>query len=89
MITNALKYGQGEVQIRFHIVADRAVLEVMDNGPGFSEDFDPRIAQNTGLALVDHIARWDLNAEVCFGNRPGGGGQVMVTMPAITESIPA
>ncbi|HZO91258.1 MAG TPA: PAS domain S-box protein [Chthonomonadaceae bacterium] len=89
LITNALKYGQGEVQIRFHIVADRAVLEVMDNGPGFSEDFDPRIAQNTGLALVDHIARWDLNAEVCFGNRPGGGGQVMVTMPAITESIPA
>ena len=41
-------------------------LEVTDDGPGFPPDFDPVIAANTGLELVDSIGRYDLRGAILY-----------------------
>src|SRR5262249_10948495 len=41
LVSNALKHGQGEVEVTFSVQDRQAILEVRDDGPGFPEDFDP------------------------------------------------
>jgi two-component sensor histidine kinase/CheY-like chemotaxis protein len=81
LLTNAIKYGHGDVQVRFIMANSEAVLEVMDDGPGFGERFDIASSASTGLELVRHICRWDLQGEMRIDNRPEGGARVSVRIP--------
>jgi PAS domain S-box-containing protein len=93
LVSNAIKHGKGEIEVTLAVVpgtadaenASRARLAVSDDGPGFPPDFDPRAAANTGLELIESMGRLDLNGDVTFENRPGGGARVHVTFPV--ESI--
>ena len=87
-LTNALKHGKGEAGIRFLVEENLATLEILDNGPGFGDRFDPRLAANTGLELVEHISRYDLHATICYSNRPAGGGCVSVVIPLSANNMP-
>ena len=81
LLANTMKYGKQKVGVLFALDNGTARLEVTDDGPGFPPNFDPKIAANTGLELVENMARWDLGGETCYETRPEGGGRVIVTFP--------
>ena len=81
LISNALKHGTGEVALTLSVQGDFAHLEVTDDGPGFPSGFDPQLAANTGLELIDSISRHDLRGRISYGNRPEGGALVTAIFP--------
>lgn len=81
LISNALKHGTGEVHLALSLEGDWARLEVTDDGPGFPSGFDPQMAANTGLELIDSISRHDLRGKLSYENRPEGGARVVVAFP--------
>ncbi len=81
LVSNALKHSAEDVWISFSCSESSATLEVRDRGPGFSPDFDPLVAANTGLELIDSMTRWDLGGEVIYANVPGGGAAVTIRFP--------
>ncbi len=81
LLANAIKHGKQHFSVLFTVADETARLEVADDGPGFAPDFDPKIAANTGLELVENMARWDLGGETRYETRPKGGGLVTVTFP--------
>jgi two-component sensor histidine kinase len=81
LLSNALKYGKGDIEVELTVESEMAVLRVYDEGQGFPEDFDPIKAANTGLELVHNLSRWDLGGNVRFSTRDIGGGCVTVTIP--------
>jgi two-component sensor histidine kinase len=82
LVLNALKHGQGEVEINFRIHEDAACLEVSDDGEGLPDDFDPAVQASTGIYLVENLASMDLKGVTAYENRPeGSGARVTVTFP--------
>lgn len=81
LVANAAKHGRGHIEIHLRRRGEAAVLEVADDGPGFPEGFDPSTSANTGLELVENIARYDLEAETVYNNRAQGGARVTVIFP--------
>ena len=68
----------------FTVGRDSGALSVSDQGPGFPTDFDAQRSVNTGLELVDSLARWDLAGQIDFENSREGGACVRVTIPLQT-----
>lgn len=99
LVSNAFKHGNGYVEVSFTTAEQEspkeglqetrqetrqeATLEVVDDGPGFPEGFDPLRAAHTGLELVENLCRWDLSGSVRYAMRPEGGGCVRVTLPLV------
>jgi len=81
LISNAIKHGKGRVEIIVAQEASEVLVTVRDDGPGFAEAFDPAVAANTGLELIDSLVKWDLAGQVLYGNQPQGGGQVILILP--------
>lgn len=81
MVSNAVKHGNGIIRVNLRSRNGAAILEVLDDGPGFPPGFDPEKAANTGLDLILNLGRWDLGGEVQFDNRPEGGAKIAVTFP--------
>lgn len=79
LVTNALKHGKKEADVLFLVEGTEARLEVFDDGPGFPEGFNPLKDANMGLELVESLVRTDLKGQSTYGNRPEGGGLVVVT----------
>ena len=53
LVTNALKYGKGNVTVTFRQPpGGQAVLVVEDEGPGLPADFDPARSRGLGMRLV-------------------------------------
>lgn len=87
LISNAVKHGQGTIRVSLDSQTGSAVLTVRDEGPGFPSNFDPAVAANTGLMLLESLVRIDLSGKIHFGNAAEGGGEVSVTVPIFgTES---
>lgn len=81
LVSNALKHGQGDVDVNLAVVAENAILEVRDQGLGFPADFDPSKASNMGLELVENLSRLDLGGNTQYENDAEGGACVHVTIP--------
>lgn len=85
LILNALKHGGSNVLVRLYRQTPEetgnAVLEVIDDGPGFPTGFDPHTAANTGLELIESLGQWDLGGQIFYDNQPEGGAQVRVIFP--------
>jgi len=81
LVSNAAKHGARAVEIRFRTVGARCRLEVVDDGPGFPAGFSPETHAHTGLELVKALAQWDLQGRIAIGNRPQGGGCVVLEFP--------
>jgi two-component sensor histidine kinase len=77
LVSNAVKHGQGAIDLTLAVVADHGRLQVRDHGPGFPAE----TAAGTGLDLVRSVCGWDLQGEVEFGNAPDGGACVTVLFP--------
>lgn len=81
LVSNAIKHGQGEIEVIFAPRAGSIALEVRDRGPGFPVDFNATTAAHTGLELVKTLTRLDLRGEIRFENREERGGRVIVAFP--------
>ena len=81
LVLNAMKHGRGEIAVSFCVREGRGILEVLDDGPGFPADFNPEKAANTGLELIESIARWDMTGETEYGNRAEGGARILISFP--------
>jgi signal transduction histidine kinase len=92
LLENALQAGgDGPVEVTVGAAgAGRVALEVLDRGPGFSEEaarraFEPFFSSRgpfgAGLKVAQRIAiRW--GGEALVGDRPGGGARVALVLPA-------
>lgn len=85
LVSNACKHGRQTVQILFQASDSEAQLVVSDDGPGFPTGFDPAIAANTGLDLVNTLTTIDLQGTLTFTNCADGGGVVTLTLPTPTD----
>jgi PAS domain S-box-containing protein len=81
LVSNAIKYGEREVEVHFSVTDKQGILRIGDDGPGFPEGFNPHATSRTGLELVESLCHWDLGGTTRYGTRPEGGGQVTVTIP--------
>jgi Signal transduction histidine kinase len=89
LLSNAVKHApEGDIRVSLRKTEEGACLEVSDEGPGFCDGFDPALAANTGLELVEQLAKWDLQGEVEYRNTPSGGGHVVVSFPLLSEVCP-
>ncbi len=79
LLLNSGKHGATEARIVMKVTGPVARLRVSDNGPGFPPNFDAANDANLGLALVDTLARHDLQGHILFAN--DGGARVEVTFP--------
>ena len=81
LVSNAAKHGKGDIEVWFGVRDEMLGLEVIDDGPGFPDRFDPKTMSNTGLELIESLSRWDLRGEVRYENRAEGGACVFVRFP--------
>ena len=63
LVSNAVKHGEGDIDVSLAVVNDQARLEVADAGPGFPPNFEWGKAAHTGLELVDTVTRFDLHGK--------------------------
>ena len=95
LIDNAVRYTpqDGTVQVRCHSTAQGALLEISDSGPGIPAQDRERVfdrfyrraaaqegGTGLGLAIVKAIAERH-GARIELGEAPGGGLQVVVSLP--------
>jgi two-component sensor histidine kinase len=57
LVTNALKYGRGNVEVSVQRRATGLEIAVSDQGDGFPPDFDPIATHGLGMKLVTALAR--------------------------------
>jgi two-component sensor histidine kinase len=73
LVTNAAKHGQGLIEVRYEIEANRHALIVSDEGRDFPKDFDPTAAsQSLGMRVVTSLTT-QLGGVLTSGHRPDGG----------------
>ncbi len=94
LVENALRHGGGEVVLTAEQSGGGVELHVLDQGPGFPDDFlpsafdrftraDPARARGgagLGLAIVAAIASAH-GGEAGARNRPGGGADAWIRLP--------
>lgn len=90
LVSNSIKHGGHEARVTYRTLDHAAQLQVEDNGTGFPVPFELHACANTGLTLVENLARHDLAGTLCFENREQGGARVSLTMPLLdpTSSPP-
>jgi two-component system OmpR family sensor kinase len=95
LVDNALRYGEGTVELQAQRANGFVALRVSDAGTGFPAEFLPhaferfsradgarsRGAAGLGLAIVDAIARAH-GGSADARNRDGGGAQVTLLLPS-------
>jgi len=82
LVLNALKHGEGDVEVTFRVNGHSASLEVCDDGHGLPDGFDPDEQASTGIYLVENLAVMDLKGTTAYENREGGkGARITVTFP--------
>ncbi|HEV2471021.1 MAG TPA: ATP-binding protein, partial [Chthonomonadales bacterium] len=81
LVSNAVKHGNGEIEVSLTVENDRARLAVRDEGPGFGQKFDPEKSRHTGMELIESVSRHDLLGTVTYESLPEGGARVVVDFP--------
>jgi two-component system OmpR family sensor kinase len=101
LVDNALRYGDGAIALSVHAVGETTELHVTDEGVGFPPDFLPQAFERfsradgargrggtgLGLAIVEVIAAAH-GGSVVAANRPGGGADVCLSLPAARDQAP-
>lgn len=67
LVTNGLKYGDGEIELRADVTAEAVRVDVIDSGGGFQPRVEipgPDQTSGRGLFLVEQMAdRWGVRGE--------------------------
>lgn len=97
LVDNAMRYGGGEIEVTTEQVGDRAVMRVLDRGPGIPDNEVSRVMQpftrleasraggkgsGLGLAIVERAARIQ-GGNVKLLGREGGGLEARVELPLV------
>ncbi|HUF22280.1 MAG TPA: ATP-binding protein [Burkholderiales bacterium] len=100
LVDNAVRYGGGEVEVRTVRDGDRAVVQVLDRGPGIPEDQVQHVMQpfyrleasradskgsGLGLAIAERAAHMH-GGTVSLLPRPGGGLEARVQLPIVPQT---
>jgi two-component system OmpR family sensor kinase len=94
LVDNALRHGEGTVELLAEPASGGARLHVLDRGPGIDPSLDGRAFERftrgdrarsrggtgLGLAIVDAIAR-SHGRSAGAGQREGGGADVWIELP--------
>jgi two-component system osmolarity sensor histidine kinase EnvZ len=95
LVDNAVRHGRGDVEVLTERAGDRAIVRVLDRGPGIPHDEVERVMQpftrleesrggetgsGLGLAIVDRAARLH-GGEVRLLPREGGGLEARLELP--------
>jgi two-component sensor histidine kinase len=78
LITNAIKYGEGKIELKIQRRASGLELSVSDEGKGFPKDFDPATPHGLGMRLVAALAKGP-GAEAIRVDRSVPFGRIVVT----------
>jgi two-component sensor histidine kinase len=73
LVTNAGKYGEGDVAVSFSFEDGARVLTVSNAGPGLPADFNPARSTGMGMRLIMSLVREQAGRLVC-STRPDGTG---------------
>jgi len=84
LVSNALKHGRGDIEVKLSRSDDLLSLTVTDQGPGFGANFDPARNRSTGLELIESVGRHDLMGKIAYSNGPSGGAAVTVEFPRLS-----
>lgn len=79
LVTNALKYGQGQIRVEVRQHAHGLELVVCDQGPGFAADFDQTTRRGFGMRLVAALARSPASEAIRIDRSVPFGRIVVVT----------
>jgi two-component system osmolarity sensor histidine kinase EnvZ len=100
LLDNAFRYGEADVRLRVAAADGRAVIEVLDRGPGIPPEEVARLRQpftrletarsgkggsGLGLAIVDRIARMH-GGTLELEQRAGGGLVARVVFPGVRSA---
>lgn len=81
LVTNALKYGSGNVTVVVRRETGTVLVVVSDEGPGFPSDFDPMVGRGLGMRLIAALAKAsDGNAIEIDRSVPFGRIAVRITL---------
>lgn len=78
LVTNALKYGQGEVKVGVKLAGEILQIAVEDEGAGFPLDFEPSKSQGLGMRLIMSMAGDD-GVQI---DRSTPSSRILVSLPA-------
>ncbi|HEY7325725.1 MAG TPA: sensor histidine kinase [Streptosporangiaceae bacterium] len=89
LMQNALQHGlsgpgraaAGCLQVSAERDAGQLTVSVSDNGVGLPPDFDLDASSNLGLQIVSALVLTELGGTLQVAPRPGGGTEVVVTLP--------
>lgn len=95
LVTNALKYCEGQVVIRLDARGEYACVSVIDTGPGLSEDESRRVfdryrrasTSQSGYGLGLHTSRRIIEAHhgrIGISSQPGRGSRFFFELPVVT-----
>jgi two-component sensor histidine kinase len=73
LLTNAVKYGKGQIDVRLQVAADKScLLSVSNGGPALPDGFDPAACKGLGMKIIQSFAQ-KIGGKLRFG--PGEAGQ--------------
>jgi two-component system OmpR family sensor kinase len=99
LVDNALRWGGGPVRLEAHVTDTEVELHVVDDGPGFPDEFLSRAFERftrasvdrsgrstgLGLSIVQTIAA-SHGGSAGAANRAGSGAEVWIRLPLIVET---
>lgn len=88
LLHNAVEHGfaqgnEGNVRARLTVVADRVVLEVVDDGAGLPPNFRVGADGSLGLQIVQTLVREDLKGTFQLVNAGERGARAVVSFPLV------
>jgi two-component sensor histidine kinase len=87
LITNAAKYGGGNITVRFQPNSSGHSLSVSDNGPGLPQGFDPANSKGLGMKIVQSLVK-QISGDLQFAAGDDGMGACFTVTFCSRETVP-
>lgn len=93
LVTNAIKHAGHDgkpatIRVALRRAGAKLLLEVIDDGPGLPDDFEPEASRGLGMRVVRSLVR-QLGGSLQADNRTEGGARFSVKVPSRGEASEA